>query len=252
MKLKNLFSRIPRPVRACICTVLAIALLLSYYVMLGCPLLTMKQHFCRAEKVHMVGPSEIVDVIPYEQYGEYDRLYVAESANGVTFFGRYYSSSPYDDPFEEKLYHFVYIEKSEDMTLCVAPNVWGSFWDFGGFLEQLPVYLFTEEQHGVRAELNLTVKFSGGSNSSANYEVPFFASADRSKEGFYRFGLSSDKEQGWTALYYLSSALGGEPHAGVYVSNYLADLTQISAVIRLYDADGQLITENSRILYSGQ
>ena len=50
MKLKNLFSRIPRPLRACICTVLAIVLLLSYYVMLGCPVFTMKQHFRRAEK----------------------------------------------------------------------------------------------------------------------------------------------------------------------------------------------------------
>lgn len=246
MKLRNPLHRIPRPVRACICTILAIFLVLSYYVMLGCPVLTMRQHFRRAEKAHLVGPSKIVDVIPYEQYSEYDRLYVGETANCVTFFGRYYSNSPYDNPFEEKFYHFSYIEKTEDMTLCVAPNVWGPFWDFGGFLQQLPVYLFTEDQTADRAELSITVKFSGDSSSSSHFTVPFFASAERSKEGFYRFGLNSDKEAGWTALYYLSSALGGDISFGYYINE---NLNEISAVIRLYDADGQLLTENHQTLY---
>lgn len=249
MKLKKPLSRIPRPVWACLCVILSIVLLLSYYVMLGCPMLTMKQHFRRAEKVHMVGPSKIVDVLDEQEYNEFVRMYVGESEHGVSFFGKYYNSHPYDNPFDEVLYYFYHTEKTGDMTLCVAPNVWGSTWGFYGFEQELPVYLFAENSNAARAELKITVKGSSSRNAGEQFNAHFPANADRTEDGFFRFYLKADQADYLEALYMLSSAISGTASHGIWGKDYL---TEISANIRLYDTDGKLISEESKTLFTAQ
>lgn len=249
MKLKNLLPRIPRPVRACFCVILSIVLLLSYYVMLGCPVLTMKQHFRRAERAHMVGPSKIVDVLDESEYAEFVRMYVGESAHGVSFFGKYYNHHPYDDPFDEAQYYFYHTEKTGDMTLCVAPNVWGHNWAFFGFEQGLPVYLFAENPNAAQAELEMTVKGSSARNAGEQFDARFSANAERTEESFFRFYLKADQAASLEALYTLSSAISGTAIHGIWGKE---DLTEISAIIRLYNADGQLITEESKTLFTAQ
>lgn len=247
MKLKNLIHRIPRPVRACICVFLAVVLAVSYYVMLDCPVLTMKQQFRRAEKVHLVGPSKIVDMLEEEEYGEFVRMYVGESENGISFFGLYHNNHPYNNPFDEKEYYFHYTEKASDMTLCAAPNVWGPSWEFFGFEQALPVYLFTENSEAVRAELEMTVKGSSQKKAGEQLTAHFPASTELTGEGFFRFYLKADKEQSLEALYFLSSAISGNAMHGICCKE---NVTEISAVIRLYNADGKLIAVENRTLYS--
>ena len=245
MKLKNLLHRIPRPVRACICTVLAVVLLLSYYVILDCPVLTMKQHFRRAEKVHLVGPSKIVDVLDEREYGEFVRMYVGESEHGVSFFGKYYNEHPYDDPFAEKLYYFYYTEKTGDITLCVAPNVWGSTWGFVPFERTVPAYLFTEHADAARAELLITVK-GILPRENKQFTEHLAAQADRTEEGFFRFHLSAEEADELDALYYLSCCTSGSASSGVAINSRL---NGISAVIRLYDVNDHLIAEQQTTIF---
>lgn len=245
MKFSHLFPRIPRPVRACLCTVLAIALLLSYYVMLGCPLLTMKQHFRRAEKAHLVGPSKIVDVLDESEYGEFMKLYVAESDHGITFFGQYADQHPYDYT-DEKLYYFHYQEKGDDMTLCVAPDVWGTFWGSNDWARTLPVYLFTENDQAVRASVVFTISGDLGTHGFPKEIVHIADTTDRTEDDFFRFGLYADQAAELDALDYLASATSGSASSGVTINS---KLNKISVVIRLYDVNDHLIAEQQTTIY---
>ena len=52
---------LPRPLRACLWALLAVLVGIIYYIALGCPTLSIRQDFRRAEKVNLAGPSKIVD-----------------------------------------------------------------------------------------------------------------------------------------------------------------------------------------------
>ena len=111
---------IPRPVRAILCAVCAIALAIAYYIALGCPTLTDEQEFRRAEKIHLVGPSKIVDTLTSE-YSEFDKMIVGETEYGICFFGKYtYTTGVYNK--DETDYRLFYAEKTGDLTLVPAPN----------------------------------------------------------------------------------------------------------------------------------
>lgn len=248
MKLKNRLNRIPRPLKACVCAVLVILLAITYYIALGCPTITFRQEFRRAEKAHLVGPSTIVDTMNGE-YSEFDKMIVGETEEGICFFGRYYNSFPYNDPFDEKQYYFSYVKKTGDLTLAAAPNVWGDSWYFLGFVRYVPVYLFTNEPEGIRAETDITV--TGTCRDDSGEDLPFtqtfHSEADRSDEGFFRFALSADDEAGSAALNFLSCVTG----RNVIRLNYGYGLTSITATVRLYDTDGTQIQEKELTLYSG-
>ena len=67
---------IPRPLRACLWALLVIVLSILYYIALGCPTLSLRQELRRAEKVHLVGPSKIVDQVNGELYSEFEKMLV--------------------------------------------------------------------------------------------------------------------------------------------------------------------------------
>ncbi len=240
-KLNEWLDRIPRSVRAIFYTVLALTLAISYYIALGCPALGMRHEFRRAEKAHMVGPSKIVDTLSNDDYYEYDKLLVGETDHGICFFGRHYSSRPYDDPLAEKLYDFSYVEKTGDITLCAPPNVWGTLWDAFEFKEELPIYVFTEHSQAVRAEVEVTVSCCASLSGFGKFTVPFKAEAERSKSGFFRFTFEADQKNSLKALYYLS-IVGSGDRSGMKTGD---ELEKITAIVRLYDAAGQLIADET-------
>ena len=248
MKLKNLIRRIPRPLQAIVCTILVIGLAISYYIALGCPTFTFEQEFRRAEKVHMVGPSTIVDTLSHSEYSEFDGLIVGETENGICFFGKYYnSSSDYGNPFAKERYLLSYIRKTGELTIVAVPNVWGMFWGSTGFKTTLPVYLFTEESDAVRAEVEVIVSGSysyrneNDETIQCDFTHSFREEATRSDNGFFRFTFSADQEAGLHALYQLSDDTGGGPYA-------ITSQTSYPATVRLYNEAGNLISEQSIIV----
>lgn len=240
-KLKQWIERIPRPVRAIFYTVLALVLAISYYIALGCPTLGMRHEFRRAERAHMVGPSKIVDTLSDNDYYEYDKLLVGETDHGICFFGRHYSSHPYDDPLAEKLYDFSYVRKTGDITLCAPPNVWGTMWGAFEFKRSLPIYVFTDHSQAVRAEVEVTVAGFTDTNGVGKFTESFQAEAEQAEKGFFRFTFEADRKNSLCALYYLS-IVGSGDRSDMETNGRLEKIT---AVVRLYDASGQLIAEET-------
>lgn len=245
MKLVKWINRIPRPVRAFFCLLVATALFIVFYLSIG-PAMSFTQHFRRAEKVHLVGPSTIVDRLDGE-YAEFDKMIVGETEEGICFFGRYYNNFPYDNPFDEKQYFFSYVRKTGDLTLAAAPNVWGYSWDYAGSPRYVPVYLFSDDTQSVGAEIEITVEgtYSNSVIKDRSFTETLRSGAYRCEEGYFLFALSSDTETGLNALNFLSSATGGGPYA------YSTEdkLTSIIATVRLYDAGGTLLREEELTIF---
>lgn len=236
-KLKEFLRRIPRPVKVCICALLAAGVAWVYYIVLGCPTLTFEQEFRRAEKAYLLGPSTIVDVLESEDYGEFDRTIVGESDYGITFFGMFLNSG-ISGRQDELLYDLSYVEKTGDLTLAAPPNCFGPSWDmFAGV--KLPVYIFTDDPQAVRADIR--VQISGVRSWTENnvkkteaFSREFQAEAERSEQGYFRFRLQSQDENGSYALYLLSNIINNTPGGSTQGMS-------IPVTVRLYDAEGALI-----------
>ena len=248
MKLKNMISRIPRPVKACTCAVVAILLAAVLYIAWGCPTLTLEQEFRRAEKAHLVGPSTIVDTVYYEDYREFDKLIVGETEYGICFFGKYFTNSSERGLFADYEYRFNYIPKTGDITVAAAPNIFGVHW----YLlpgETLPVYVFTESQDAVRAELEFIVSAQmRNSNPDYSYQIPytvtFKGEATRAESGMFRFLFQSATNEESHALGQFSS---------IYPNNSLIPRENDMAIpvtVRLYDAGNNLIAQETLTLES--
>lgn len=239
MKRKNILRRIPRPVRAMVNLVLAIALAVLFYISIGCPTFSFEREFRRAEKAHLVGRSEIVETVT--DYREYDKMIVGETEHGVCFFGVYEVTVGYSNGRNQYVpyYTFTYYEKAEDVTVAVAPN--SSFiWSMAG--ASLPIYIFDTHPEAVRAEIRTTISgeetyYSNDKKHTVSFKETFTAEAERSGDGYFRFALESQDENGSRALGLLSMVASGE--------NLTSDErdTVIPFTVRLYDANGTLILE---------
>lgn len=243
MKLKELLSRIPRPVTACISAVCVLLLAGIYYIVLGCPTLTFRQEFRRAEKANLVGPSTIVDTLDDSDYYDFNKMIVGETEYGVTFFGFTYSSRPNNNPFEDRRYVFSYQEKTGDVTVAVAPNFWGGLWGaINGTSDSLPVYIFTEYSDAVRAEVELIVSGShswteDGVKKSSEFTETFSEKASAIEPGIFRCFLTFKTDNRGEAAYQLSNIVSRSGYG-------TADAT-ITAMVWLYDEDGNIIVAQS-------
>ena len=239
MKLKNLIHRIPRPVKGCICAILAVVLALSYYIMIGCPTLTLKQEFRRAEKAHMVGPSEIVDILDESEYDEFSKLFVGETNEGITFFGKYFTTSSQRGPLDDYAYRFLYLPKTGSITVAPAPNVVSIAWHFGGV--SLPVYVFTDHTNAARAEILFSVsgEYTDFEKGPVSYNRTFSAETVRmSAGGPFRFVFHSIDGKQSQALGQFSTVLTDQ------TNSVRSDVElPIYVTIRLFDANDQLIAE---------
>ena len=240
MKLKDLLSRIPRPVKACSCAILLLAAAIVYYIALGCPTLTFQQEFRRAEKAHLVGPSTIVDTLTDEEYWDFNEMIVAENEHGVTFFGFTYNSRPNYNIFTKRSYVFSYREKTGNTTVLAAPNFWALHWSMDSN-NSLPVYIFTEQTNAVRADIKLTVNgidthYTDEKNVTVEFSEEFHADAALVKPGVLRCFLNCNTDTGTAALYLLSRVCSEDSHLNTEEAS-----TVIPVTVDLYDENGDLI-----------
>lgn len=237
---KTIFGRIPRPLKASLCTIGVVVLAVLLYISLGCPTFSMRGELRRAEKVNLVGPSKVVDIVT-SQYREFEKMIVGETENGVCFLGKYrhtYIGAPL---WDQSAYVFSYREKTGDITVLAAPNKGALLWQTAG--NNLPVYIFADEPAATRAELELTVtgtdtRTVNGIKVVTNFSEVFTAEAKLLEKGVFRCILTSDNKESAFALAWLSAVSGMDPY-GLHID------TVIPGIVRLYDKNGQLITEKS-------
>lgn len=251
MKKGFFWFRISRPKRVGILIVALMVLLGVLYGSLGSPLLTLEQHFRRAEKANLVGPSTIVDTLRSSDsdYREFETLLVGETDHGILFFGPYevqIAGRNMNDT--ETRYHFRYIEKTGDMTLVAAPNTGGPHWRILPNQVHCPVYLFTDHKNAVRAEVSIHVQRFNNTDDNTN-KLPshieiFDVAAERSENGFFRFWLHAETETALNALYALSTYGGGNSLHFTVTEKHC-----ILALVKLYDQNGSMVAEKQLLLY---
>lgn len=238
MKLKNLFYRIPRPVKACFFALLALFMAVVFYIALGCPA-TFRQEFRRAEKSQLVGPSQIVDTLGSDVCA-FEKMLVGETEHGICFFGRYGSSITGGKHRGKRNYHFTYHEKTGPTTAVVAPEFSSLVWD-----GDLPVYIFTEHTQAIRAELDLRVDFTHTDVTNSQSVVTslsrnFKGEAILVEAGVLRYIATSEDSQGTYALFQLACL-----SSDLTASFYNIDITSATATVRFYDGAGTLIAEET-------
>lgn len=241
MKLKNLFYRIPRPVKACFFALLALFMAVVFYIALGCPA-TFRQEFRRAEKSQLVGPSQIVDTLGSDVCA-FEKMLVGETEHGICFFGRYGSRITGDKHRGKRNYLFTYHEKTGPTTAVVAPEYSSLVWDGPGY--DLPVYIFTEHTQAIRAELDLRVDFTLTDHTNSQSVVTslsrnFKGEAILVEAGVLRYIATSEDTQGTYALFQLACL-----SSDLTASLYDIDITSATAAVRLYDDTGTLIAEET-------
>ena len=235
----------PRPLRACLWALLAICMAITYYIVLGCPTLSITQEFRRAEKVNMVGPSKIVDRVLMPEYDEFETMLVGETDHGIIFFGKYGESKSGGKSSGRQLYRYSYQEKTGDVSFAAPPNIFGAH----GMYE-LPVYVFTEHEDAVQAAISITI---AGSRSYINDDkkvedplhVTFQTEAERDKNGFFRFLLTAPSDLATDPF----AQKNDDSYALFCLSNLCSDnaiydnqrTMVIPITVTLYDADGNLI-----------
>lgn len=234
---------VSRKTKALIYMIVIFLLGAALYISKGCPTLTFRQEFRRAEKSQMVGPSKIADELSSQEYHEFDDMLVGETDYGVCFFGRraYYRSSIFEDKRYD--YTFTYREKADDITVLAAPNKWGVTWDwehYGGV--SLPVYIFTEYPEAVSADLTLTISgTTTGKDNEENIPTAFTqelrAQASTIKEGVLRCYIQGSTPFECRALALLSDICG---NTAFYISEDEPQPT-ILCTVTLLDASNQVI-----------
>lgn len=262
-KLKRFWQNIPRPYRAALNIFLSLTLMFLIWYCNGSPLLTVEQEFRRAEKANLVGPSTIVDQLTVDDYSEFDHTIVAETEEGVIFYGIH---ETWNDTFS-------YRKKTGDITLAVPPTTWfnwgGMQWDL-----DLPIYIFHEYPEADLAELELYI--SGvyevnynGTKHSEEFERSYVQHAPKQEDGFFLFHLQvpskfDQQSSSYIDIFehtgledYLSDTHGPEGYALQLLSELCnsASLEEhmedyALATVRLYDANDNLIVERELTIRS--
>lgn len=245
MRKKNIWCRIPYPLRATLYAAGIVFLLYAIYVCLGYPTLTLKQEFRRAEKAHFVGPSTIVEVT---EDWEFDKMIVGETPYGVCFFG----------PDEIGIagtnrtyitYYFSYREKTGDLTVLAPPSVFYGFWSSYPWDAELPLYIFSDVPDATRVHVQLRVSHimdTSESDSKVLYEHDelFIVDGHQIADGVFKCTLVGGTTRAKNALGQVCAMSMGVPAD----SSYENDVIPIT--VRFYDSNNQLITEKQTELRS--
>ncbi len=243
-KLKSAWRSIPRPIRAVGNLICIVILCFAFYYLTGAPVLTMEQAFRRAEKANFVGPSEILYNSAVEA-NEYNHMIVAETDTGVITYVR-------DDTQKSVWDDFYYFPKTGEITVVAAP-IRATRAVFGIAIEE-PIFVIDEYPAAVRAELELyiTGSFSyyddNGEDCTQPLNQRFSAEAWRYPEkGFFQFHLSTAGVKNDNKKKEMDFAL--DALAFAYSEFWSkARNTTITATVRLYDEDENLIVEQEQVL----
>ena len=234
---KLYWKNLPRPVKVLLLLIGAFITSLLLYIFIGAPPLSDEHRYRRAEKAHLVGPAEILDIIELTppQAGSYERMLLADGGDYIVMY-LWNTQNAYHD-------ELVYRKKMGDVTVYAAPtNLWYYFSWEGTPEIKLPIVLFDNFPKAVRAELDFTLRATlhGDSAFSKDYSLE----AHRETPGYFCSYIhapgysASDNDEG-AVLASFSSFTSGEVSNSIYVT------TAIPANIRLYNADDHLIHEET-------
>lgn len=232
-KPKTLWNRLKRPYRIWF-LILAISLvLLMLYTFSGSPSLTIEPQFRRAEKAHLVGPSEILGYTELETdlRGGHWNMLIAEDSEGVTFYCYGYS-----DPSKIRGAELIYRKKTGDLTVLSAPYPQDDRTE--STIAALPIFLFDEYPEALRAELDITLSTTYKGES---FEKTYQLSSVREQPGYFQFSLSAVNLWGLGIEGYAIQVL-------TLISGYGGrTMPEISfpATVRLYNGNDELICETT-------
>lgn len=226
-------ERIPRKVQVAINLLLIPVLLLLLYIFINAPTLTPEQAYRRFEKANLVGPSEILG---YETFTRRTpaSFMLAETAQG-------YIISAVKQPKYHQTKDFFYLQKTEDITVCPAPQE--LYWEYGGELT-LTIFLFDDYPTAVYAELDFELFWDNGGYEYRNWHN---LKAYRNNQGYFRFDLEFEHNQFKVdpqaeSIYQLSRVLHFPNDRNLASDAY-------PVIVRLYDADGNLILEKNSYMF---
>lgn len=217
-------SRPWRIVRNVLCSA-AVACLAWF--LLGGPSLGSVWLFRQAEKLAMVGPSELLGVVKVpEKIDYYEKMVVGVTEEGICIYPRNTATT---SSSASQLY---YVEKQGTVTLFPAPG--GLRIEFPGEEHRTAMLLFSDIK-AARAEVDLTL---GYINIGENYEHTYQLSGDVLEEGFF-----------WLPLYVEEMS-----HSECDVLSRLASWHSYPLYsfhgpaygnVRLYDENNELILETT-------
>ena len=121
-------KRLSWPAKILINLALLAVLWAVYYLLRGCPDLTAEMAYERAARRHMIGPGEIVDILPVDDKClYYDRLLLAETEEGIILYCYREANLGFikGNSFSTAEGDYCYREKGETITVLCAPmEVW--------------------------------------------------------------------------------------------------------------------------------
>lgn len=233
IKYKSIWKRTPRKYRLPILWLMLAAVLLALYTFANSPTLTVEQEYRRAEKAHLVGPAKILGTTKLETIiPSYENMLIADDGAGIIFFCYDYAADPYYFNQTELIYR----KKTGDITVLSAPFPNDS--REHTTIAALPVFVFDNYPEAVRAELDITLQ---ASYSGEDFENTYALKSVRKNQGYFQFTLGTANPQVLGAEGYaiqLLTLISG--YGGRTIPN-----TAIPATVRLYDAQDQLICEQS-------
>ena len=223
---KQLWRRIPRKTRTLIHLALLLLSVMVFYVCIGSPDFGNIHSFRRAEKAQCVGPSTIIGTVDLDGTN-YDHVLLAEDQLGA------YLYLYKDDRHYDSLH---YREKTGDLTVIPVPQHSRSH---SMDRIEVAVIVFDDLPEAVHAEITASV-----TASTLSSEQTYTAEAHREKDGYFCFRF---QQIGWPAqieaLQILSEMGSSRPSPSNSHHSY-------PATLRLYDAAGQLIREESFVFRS--
>jgi hypothetical protein len=227
--------KLPRCVKITLNLLLVLVVSFLFWAELGYPRFSYAQRNRQLERDALVGPGTIIDVLDHSEYNEFSKLHVGITDEGFLFYADSKTSSK-----------FTYVRRTGKITVAPAPVYWEN-WDTKTSDEHLPIYVFDEYRNAVRAELEIHIasnpenEYYRGEPFSRHYSL----CASRETAGFFLFHLyvpSGGKE------------LGIEGYAPQSFSALVHDpewdnaKESVDVVVRLYDKNGNLITEQKQTI----
>lgn len=216
---------------------IALMLLLIYHL-IGAPVLFPRLRMRMLERQALVGPSTVIDVLAWDEYEEFTKVYVGATNEGFTFFsmmGPWYTTLSYR-------------ERTGSITVLPAPTYWEN-WQNKSTDKHLPIYVFDQFPDAVRAELELKIASDPDDlyYHGEAFDRRYTLEANRETSGYFLFHLHIPCE---------GETLGTDGYAAqllsdiCHSSNKAVQRRSFEATVRLYSTDGTLITESTQTVRS--
>lgn len=247
--LKNIWHRIPRPVRALLNILAILVLVVTFYVCIGAPAFNDEHAFRREEQANLLGPSTILFNEKVENYS-YGKLILAETDDCVITW------------VDDSWYGFNYHEKTGDITVVTGPEYWFEYgtetWEVN-----FPVFVVDDHPEAIQAEIELDIQGVyihnlNGERLEEPLDHHFALSSHRENDGFFYFRLILPSVDAYDERGYATEATHGVDGYAVdalaqtftnaeTVMNPQSNVA-ITATVRLYDESDALILDRDMVL----